>query len=388
MAQRVVDNLQNDYLICSICLGRYNDPRLLPCGHTFCRQCLSDHIDQSVRSANADHFKCPNDRGDVRRPGPNVPLRQWADKFPVDTFISSLLQAVQHHEQGPTPSEPEVNARPRRGPVNPRPRPQQTQRPGRGPQQNPAPPPPQHESNGLTCLEHPARQLEFFCLGCSILICSHCAVQNHRRHRCECLSTEEALRKLSPKLEQLKTKFQNQLSYIQDLNRNGMPFDTELENSKAEAFNYLSSVENRVSEFTQQCLREIENLKSTVRETGQNIPREDGNMASLLSRLQETRQGYESIFNAPPGENFLRNLNKYEVQADTYESEIERAISNNPVPQIDLVTNAAFQNFLRNPPPVARMEIKELTTARQPRQQVRREATFTMSNGRRNRSSR
>uniref|UniRef100_K1QCU6 Tripartite motif-containing protein 2 n=1 Tax=Magallana gigas TaxID=29159 RepID=K1QCU6_MAGGI len=74
MAQRVVDNLQNDYLICSMCLSRYTDPRILTCGHTFCRQCLSDHIQPTVLSANANQFKCTNDRGDVRKPGPNTPV--------------------------------------------------------------------------------------------------------------------------------------------------------------------------------------------------------------------------------------------------------------------------------------------------------------------------
>lgn len=395
MAQRVVDNLQNDYLMCSICLGRYNDPRLLPCGHTFCRQCLSDHIQQTVLSANSNQFKCPNDRGDVRRPGPNTPIREWANAFPVDTFISSLLQAVHNHEQGGTPAEPEPSntgtSGGRRGQTLTRPRPQRPQRQSRRQQQQqnvPPPPAPQHNSNELTCLEHPGRPLEYFCLGCTILICSHCAVRNHRSPRCECVANEAALGRLSSKIDRLKSRFENQMTYIQDLNRNGMPFDTELENSKTQAFNYLSQVENNVSEFTQQCLQEVENLKATVRETGQGMPRENQNMTSLLGRLQDTRQGYETIFNAPPGPTFLTNLAKFETQADEYESEIERAVSGNPVPKLDFVSNTAFQNFLRNPPPIACMEVKETSRARRPQQALRREGTFDIPTNRGNRTRR
>lgn len=389
MAQRVVDNLQNDYLMCSICLGRYTDPRLLPCGHTFCKQCLSDHIQQTVQSANANNFKCPNDRGDIRRPaGPNTPVRNWAEGFPVDTFISSLLQAVQTHEEGPTTSvpDPEVNPSPRRH-ANSRPRAQRNQRQGRGLEHD-LPPPPQHESNGPTCLEHPGRDLEFFCLGCSLLICSHCAVRNHRRPRCECVSNEEARTRLSPKLERLKIRFQNQLSYIQDMNRNGMPFDPELENSKTQAFSYIGEVENKVSEFTQQCLQEVEDLKRTVSETGVDVPTGNENMASLLSRLQETRLAYENIYNAPPDPGFLSSVNRYEAQADAFESEIEQAVSTNAVPQINLVTNSAYQNFLRNPPPVACIEIKELGRERRTQHRPRREATFNVSAGGGNRTLR
>lgn len=397
MAQRVVDNLQNDYLICSICLGRYTDPRLLPCGHTFCRQCLSDHIQQTVLSANANQFKCPNDRGDVRKPGPNTPVREWANAFPVDTFISSLLQAVQSHEHGgnapqePEPASSSVGTSARRGQALTRPRPLRPQRQSRRQQQStgPPPPPPQHESNELTCLEHPRRPLEYFCLGCNILICSHCAVQNHRSPRCECVANEEALGRLSSKIDRLKTRFENQMTYIQDLNRNGMPFDNELENSKSQAFSYLSEVENNVSEFTQQCLQEVENLKRTVRETGQDIPRENQNMSSLLGRLQDSRQGYETIFNAPSGPSFLTNLSRYEKQADEYESEIERAVSGNAIPKIEFITNTGFQNFLRNPPPVACMEVKESSSrARRAPVQIRREGTFNVRNNRGSRTSR
>jgi hypothetical protein len=202
------------------------------------------------------------------------------------------------------------------------------------------------------------------------------------------VSNEEALTRLSPKLERLKIRFQNQLSYIQDMNRNGMPFDVELENSKTQAFSYIADVENRVSEFTQQCLQEVEELKRTVSETGVNVPAENENMASLLSRLQETRQAYENVYNAPPDPSFLSSVNRYEMQADEYEAEIERAVSTNAVPQINLVTNSSYQNFLRNPPPVACMEIKEIGRERRTQQRPRREATFNVSGGGGNRTFR
>jgi hypothetical protein len=38
-----VCRLSPEFLACGLCLGRYVDPKLLPCLHTFCRHCLDDY---------------------------------------------------------------------------------------------------------------------------------------------------------------------------------------------------------------------------------------------------------------------------------------------------------------------------------------------------------
>ncbi|XP_006821753.1 uncharacterized protein LOC102803509 [Saccoglossus kowalevskii] len=45
--------MENDFLKCAVCLDVYNEPRLLPCGHTFCFQCI-----QNIRKHNEDQLKC------------------------------------------------------------------------------------------------------------------------------------------------------------------------------------------------------------------------------------------------------------------------------------------------------------------------------------------
>ncbi|KAI8509742.1 hypothetical protein Bbelb_121700 [Branchiostoma belcheri] len=41
-------------LSCSICLELFTRPKVLPCQHTFCQDCLQDHVGDKL------HFKCPN----------------------------------------------------------------------------------------------------------------------------------------------------------------------------------------------------------------------------------------------------------------------------------------------------------------------------------------
>jgi hypothetical protein len=47
----------NEQLKCAICLNRYNDPRVLPCLHSFCRSCLTAmaSVQSSIVSWKTDH---------------------------------------------------------------------------------------------------------------------------------------------------------------------------------------------------------------------------------------------------------------------------------------------------------------------------------------------
>ncbi|XP_075264023.1 tripartite motif-containing protein 59-like [Convolutriloba macropyga] len=58
-----------DYTTCSICLGPFDAPRMLPCGHSFCTTCLQSLIDRDTR-------KCP----DCRKVFPN----RLSQSFPIN----------------------------------------------------------------------------------------------------------------------------------------------------------------------------------------------------------------------------------------------------------------------------------------------------------------
>jgi len=40
----VVKQIHKQFLSCGICLSRYTNPKVLPCLHTFCEQCLNNYI--------------------------------------------------------------------------------------------------------------------------------------------------------------------------------------------------------------------------------------------------------------------------------------------------------------------------------------------------------
>lgn len=52
--------MEDDSLTCTICLDRFKYPVTIPCGHTFCKECISKHWDQVERGGpQIASFNCP-----------------------------------------------------------------------------------------------------------------------------------------------------------------------------------------------------------------------------------------------------------------------------------------------------------------------------------------
>ena len=90
--QSVVDSL----LECSICLQVYQDPRLLPCGHTFCLKCLQKLV--NVRKDNLNQLPCSLCRNPWIVPADG--LCNFPKNFIATDFITSLSSTNQCGETG------------------------------------------------------------------------------------------------------------------------------------------------------------------------------------------------------------------------------------------------------------------------------------------------
>ncbi|NXU55427.1 TRI59 protein, partial [Turnix velox] len=83
-------------LTCSICYSIFQDPRVLPCSHTFCRHCLEGVIQLS------DNFsiwrplrlplKCPNCRSVVEIPAAGI------ESLPINFALKAIIEKYQHEE--------------------------------------------------------------------------------------------------------------------------------------------------------------------------------------------------------------------------------------------------------------------------------------------------
>lgn len=67
---------------CAICHDNLSDPRVLPCSHTFCLQCMKD-----VASHNNGQFVCP------LRDGTTIAGAR-IDSLPINVVVRSLVELV------------------------------------------------------------------------------------------------------------------------------------------------------------------------------------------------------------------------------------------------------------------------------------------------------
>lgn len=339
MAQRVVKNVENDYLICSICLGRYENPKLLPCGHTFCRQCLNDHITLTVTDRAAEGFNCPNDRSLVKRPKVGLHPRQWADAYPTDTFLISLVKAVVSHEEGGTPPDGSDSVK---GSSSNNAQTTNTENAG--------------TVNGPRCDKHPDRSLEFFCLGCSISICPFCAVREHRKRTCECVSLADAMERQRPRIQALKRRFESQIQKIRRMNSGEGILSGTFTNSKERALNTLNDIEGKLGTFFQVILQQVEILRQQVNEATVNYAGENQQLNAVLANIESTKLSFENMCNINHNADVLNILPRMETQADEFDTAMQAANQTAGM-QLDVVTNTAFDSFIRNPPQVGTIKI-------------------------------
>eukprot|EP00918_Siedleckia_nematoides_P050401 GHVU01110379.1.p1 GENE.GHVU01110379.1~~GHVU01110379.1.p1 ORF type:complete len:608 (+),score=53.49 GHVU01110379.1:260-2083(+) len=87
MASSEQSNFQSDLeeiLSCQMCLERCEDPRSLPCLHTFCFTCL----DQYIKSSKNTTFPCPSCRNN------NTISQKGAEEFPKAFHFNSLCEKI------------------------------------------------------------------------------------------------------------------------------------------------------------------------------------------------------------------------------------------------------------------------------------------------------
>ena len=79
-----------EFITCSICAEDYVRPRTLPCLHSFCFNCLDEHIKTSIKQRRRNEFYCPLCNHHIQ-----VAPSRGADSFPASFFISNIRDVIQ-----------------------------------------------------------------------------------------------------------------------------------------------------------------------------------------------------------------------------------------------------------------------------------------------------
>ncbi|XP_016358575.1 tripartite motif-containing protein 3-like isoform X3 [Sinocyclocheilus anshuiensis] len=241
----VVRQIDKQFLVCSICLDHYHNPKVLPCLHTFCERCLQNYIPPQSLT-----LSCPVCRQTSILPEKGVAALQ--NNF----FITNLMEVLQ---RDPECSRPEacsvlesVSAAAAGKP--------------------------------LSCPNHEGKVMEFYCESCETAMCLDCTEGEHREH------VTVPLRDV---LEQHKAALKNQLDAI----RNRLPqltaaielvneISQQLIERKNEAINEINmtfeELERALHQRKAALITDLENICSTKQKV-------------LQAQLSSLLQGKEHI---------------------------------------------------------------------------------------------
>ncbi|NXC34178.1 TRI59 protein, partial [Campylorhamphus procurvoides] len=146
-----MDRLEEE-LTCAVCYSIFQDPRVLPCSHTFCRECLQGILQRSDSSSCPRRrlLRCPSCRAALDLPS--------LESLPTNFALKAVIEKWQQEEPA-----------------------------GAG-----------------QCREHPRQPLNIYCLRDRQLVCGHClTIGRHHGHPIDDLqSAHGRAREAAAKLQQ------------------------------------------------------------------------------------------------------------------------------------------------------------------------------------------
>ena len=256
-----------DITECPICTNMFNNPKMLPCFHTFCLKCIKQY-GEDKRPGEA--LPCPMCRREFKVPIGG--LSKLSTNFFIDRLISARSVSCANQDAD---CDVCTNAG-RNGKMNAVSfcmtcrenmcdeccRSHKSMKMTKGHKLSPVGQVPDAIRKKLEesfCKKHPTKELEFYCQVCKVTTCATCSITNHNSHKiCEIVDTAETFKK----------DFLKYSDNVCEIMR-----DIEKRSDKAN---------EQVRSFTQT----IERMKSNIIERGDNIKRKvDKQTNELLEDL-------------------------------------------------------------------------------------------------------
>ncbi|NWU28100.1 TRI59 protein, partial [Dyaphorophyia castanea] len=257
-------------LTCAICCEIFQEPRVLPCSHTFCQPCLQELLQPWQQFPSGTCLSCPSCRALVAVPaaGPQA--------LPTNFALKAVIEKWQQEKEAGAGAGAEVGM----------------------------------------CRAHPGQPLNIYCLQDRQLVCGQClTIGKHHGHPIDDLqSVYRKAREASGKLlEELTDKsrseklLQQQKAQCQSALRSDREavlqyfkeLGDALEHKKAALLSALDELESRILEKYDPLIEEVEKLKleeSELKELHSAVQEEESpllfleKLAGLQQRLQALKQ--------------------------------------------------------------------------------------------------
>ncbi|XP_078660709.1 E3 ubiquitin-protein ligase TRIM32-like [Branchiostoma floridae x Branchiostoma belcheri] len=226
-------------LSCSICLELFTRPKMLPCQHTFCQDCLQDHA--KVRTP----FQCPNCRRQVRLPP------QGVAGLPDNLMAANMCERFQ----------------------------QQAKLSGETREQQP--------QSANKCSSHPSEELKVYCTQCQVRVCDQCLEETHDGHGTTSIkkAAQERSSTVQPLINEGRNIVESYLSFLRSLREE----EKTLNEKKQQRDNSIIQAYNQTRETILQKLTERKDhlLSESEENQTKNLDRIQTERDQVLADINE-----------------------------------------------------------------------------------------------------
>ncbi|KFO27834.1 E3 ubiquitin-protein ligase TRIM13 [Fukomys damarensis] len=279
--------LLEEDLTCPICCSLFDDPRVLPCSHNFCKKCLEGLLEGNVRNSlwRPSPFKCPTCRKETSATGVNSLQVNYALKGIVEKYNKIKI----------SPKMP-------------------------------------------VCKGHLGQPLNIFCLTDMQLICGICATRGEHTKHVFC-SIEDAY-------VQERDAFESLIQSFETWHRGDAlsRLDT-LESSKRKSLQLLTKDSDKVKEFFEKLQHTLDQKKNEILSDFETMKLAvmqayDPEINKLNTILQEQRMAFniaEAFKDVSEPIVFLQQMQEFREKI--------KVIKETPLPPSNLPTSPFMKNF-------------------------------------------
>uniref|UniRef100_A0AAZ1XIF5 Uncharacterized protein n=1 Tax=Oreochromis aureus TaxID=47969 RepID=A0AAZ1XIF5_OREAU len=224
-------------LLCPICPNMFTDPVTTPCGHNFCKKCITQHWDINFPFQCTVCKKAFYNRPQVRL-NPDMKLSR-KQKFPV----TSLIEPVENLEN-------------------------------------------------RMCRKHD-KHLELFCKTDQTCVCMLCSVLDHKTH--EVVPLREEYEGKKAELEKTEAEIQQMIQKrrlkIQEIKESVKMSKDAADRQKAEGVQVLTALMESVERRLKELIKEIEDKQETTEKQAEGVIKDlEQEISELMERSSEVEQ--------------------------------------------------------------------------------------------------
>ncbi|XP_030610454.1 E3 ubiquitin-protein ligase TRIM21-like [Archocentrus centrarchus] len=332
--------LSEDQFLCSICLDVFTAPVTTPCGHNFCKTCITQHWDISER------FQCPICKKVI----------ETRPELHINTFISEMVAQFRHEAQQKASSSSSEQQAAKLGEVpcdvctgtklkalksclvcltsycHTHLEPHRTASRLKRHQLID----PEENLEGRMCMKHD-KPLELFCKTDQTWVCVLCSVVDHKTHEFVPLREEYEGKKaeLGKTEAEIQQMIQKKRLKIEEIKESVKMSKDAADREKAEGVQVFTALKESVDRGLNELIKQVEDKQETTEKQAEGFIKDlEQEISELMKRSSEVEQlsrskdhlhllqSFSSLKAAPP----TKDWTEVSIHPPSYEGTMVRAV--------------------------------------------------------------